>query len=58
MGPGDEIERVGVFRAGTPIYQRATQAAGAPSFTVRFGTGYSTVFPLNAAARLGIVRIR
>ena len=58
VGPGDQIERVGVFRAGTPIYQRAVQAAGAASFTLRFGTGYSTVFPASAVVRLGIVRIR
>ena len=58
VSPGDQIERVGVLRSGTPIYQRALHAAGAPSFTLSFGTGYSTVFPPTAFARLGIVRIR
>jgi hypothetical protein len=55
---GNEISQIGLLRAGSPLYIRALQPAGAPSFTLSLGSAYSVVFPAATQVRLGILRLR
>jgi hypothetical protein len=56
--PVTEIYTSGALRSGSPLYIRALHPAGAPSFTLRFGTGFSRIFAIEDSVRLSIVRIR
>lgn len=56
--PGEEIQLEGVLRSGSPVYRRATQPPGGDSFTLRFGTGYLTIFDAGLNVRVGVVRVR
>ncbi len=58
LTPGEDAYLVGVMRSGAPYYHRVTQPPGGAPFTLRFGTGYLTLFAETANVRVSVVRTR
>jgi hypothetical protein len=56
--PGEETQLEGILRSGSPVYHMTTQPPGGGSFTLRFGTGYLTIFNAGLNVRVGVVRVR
>ncbi|MGH7698995.1 MAG: hypothetical protein ACREMJ_00525 [Gemmatimonadales bacterium] len=59
IGAGDLINLSGTLRAGSGVYHRVLQAAGAPGFILTFrNANGQELLPSSAVARLSVIRIR
>ena len=54
---GDAVSLGGTLRAGSGVYHRVVQPAGAHAFTLRFTDGSGGALPSSAAPRLNVIRI-
>ena len=55
-GPGVDVS--GTIRAGSGVYHRVVQPAGAAAFTLQFGTSAGGPLPGTSGPRLNVIRIR
>jgi hypothetical protein len=55
---GGGVDLSGTLRAGSGVYHRVVQPAGAHAFTLQFGTATGGPLPATAGPRLNVIRIR
>ena len=57
-GPGDAVSLSDTLRAGSGLYFRAQQSAGAAGFTLLFSDGQGFALPDALVPRLNVIRIK
>ena len=58
VSPGRDVNLSGTLRAGSPIYHRATQAAGDPGFTLSLTAPNGSLISASMKPRLNVYRLQ